>query len=214
MWSFWSPPPFLILFSQILNHLIIAAMPAHVLEAGANVRRRWCRFPLVKGHDVPHVWSSNIGPLFIGLWLFSIFPFFHLFRLVHIFGGGFYTFPHFDQFGRLYLFFPIQFFFFVFIWFPILFCHTQFFTPFSTPVPFFSVMLISFILLAFPSSSFLCIWLLEFAIACCLYLFVPFEEKLDLSTRWVVFFSHYFSLFPPLDVESLSLAFYLFTLFL
>ena len=42
---------------------------------------------------------------------------------------------------------------------------------------------------------------------------VPFEEKLDFSTRWVVF-PPFFSLFPPLDVESLSLAFYLFTLFL
>ena len=37
--------------------------------------RRWCRFPLGKGHDVPHVRSSNSGPLFIGLWLFSVFPF-------------------------------------------------------------------------------------------------------------------------------------------
>ena len=197
MWSFWSPPPFFILFSQIFDHLIIAALPAH-----ANAWRRWCRFPLGKGHDVPHVWSGNIGPLFIGLWLFSIFSF-STFRLVHTFGGGFYTFPHFDQFGRLYLFFPIQIFLSHLVSYT--FCHTQFFTPFSTSVPFFSVMLISFILLAFPSSSFLCIWLLEFAIACCLYLFVPFEEKLDLSTRWVVFFSTMFPLFPP---------FYLFTLFL
>ena len=75
MWSDWSPPPFLILFSHISDHLIIAALPAHVLEAGANVWRRWCRFPLGKGHDVPHVWSGNSCPLFIGLWLFSIFPF-------------------------------------------------------------------------------------------------------------------------------------------
>ena len=59
-------------------------------------------------------------------------------------------------------------------------------------------MLISFILLAFPSSSFVCIWLLEFAIACCLYLFVPFEEKLDFSTRWVVFFFHYFFPVSPI----------------
>ena len=63
------------LFSQISDHLIIAALSAHVLEAGANAWRRWCRFPLGKGHDVPHVRSGNSGPLFIGLWLFSIFPF-------------------------------------------------------------------------------------------------------------------------------------------
>ena len=70
-----SPNLFNSLFSQISDHLIIAALPAHVLEAEANAWRRWSRFPLGMGHDVPHVRCGNSGLLFIGLWLFSIFPF-------------------------------------------------------------------------------------------------------------------------------------------
>ena len=89
--------------------------------------------------------------------------------------------------------------------------HHQFFTPFSTSIPFFSVMLISFILLAFPSSSFLWIWLLEFAIACCIYLICPLWRKAWLFDTLGCIFPPFFSLFPPLDVESLSLAFYLFS---
>ena len=60
------PPP------PILDHLIFSVLPAHVLEVGANAWRRWCRFPLGKGHDVPRVRSGDSGPPFIGLWLFSI----------------------------------------------------------------------------------------------------------------------------------------------
>ena len=59
-------------------------------------------------------------------------------------------------------------------------------------------MLFSFTLRALSSSSFLCIWLLEFAFACCIYLFVPFEEKLDFSARWVVIFFHNFSPVSPI----------------
>ena len=129
--------------------------------------------------------------------------------------GFFFTFLHFDQFGRLYpihlfpilfifIFIFILFFFFLFYFLFLFlnlgfffflsnltcytFCHTQFFTPLSTSAPLLSVMLISFILLAFSSSFFLCILLLEFTIACCLYQIVPFEEKLEFLKHWVFFF--------------------------
>ena len=150
---------------------------------------------------------------FKGLWLFSIFPF-STSSTLYIFLVVFFT--HSSFLTTLAAYTPSTFFPSIFLsdLASYTFCHTQFFTPFSTSIPFFSVMLISFPLLTFSSSSFLCIWLLEFAFACCLYLLVPFEEKLDFSTRWVVIFFHLFSLFPPLDVESLPPAFYLFTLFL
>ena len=69
-------------------------------------------------------------------------------------------------------------FFFCLIWLPVLFAIPSFlffFTLFSTSVP-------------ISSSFFLCVWLLEFAFACCLYLFVPFEEKLYFLTPWVVIY--------------------------
>ena len=98
----------------------------------------------------------------------------------------------FVSFGFLY-FLPYPVFHTFFHFSSLLFCYANFFYP-----------------TCFLFSSFLYIWLLEFVIVCCLYLFVHFEEKLDFSTRWVVnFFPTIFSLFPPLDVESLPLAFYL-----
>ena len=71
----------------------------------------------------------------------------------------------------------------------------------------YRVMIISFILHAFASSFFLCILLFEFAIACCLYQIVPFEEKLDFRHVWLYFFNYFFP--TPLDVESLPPVFYL-----
>ena len=135
MWSYWSPHPFHFLFSQNTDHIIIAALPAHVLEAGANAWRRWCRFPLGKGHDVPHVWSGNSGPLFFRPLAIFNFPF-STSSALYTFLVVFFYIPHFDQFGHLYLFLPIH------ICLSHLasytFCHTQFFTPFSTSVPFSS----------------------------------------------------------------------------
>ena len=101
MWSFWSPPPFLILFSQILNHLIIAAMPAHVLEAGANVKA-WL--------------IDTLGCIFFPLffpcfphWMLSHFPL--LFTYLHCFCDSIASFlihplvPLLNSFSRFFCFY-------------------------------------------------------------------------------------------------------------
>ena len=124
--------------------------------------------------------------------------------------------PHFDQFGHLYLFLPTHIFLSHLASYT--FCHTQFFTPFSTSVPFFSVMLISFIL-SYPTCfpfQFFPVHLAVRICHCLLYLLIcPLWRKAWLfDTLGCNFFPLFFPLFPPLDVESLSLAFYLFTLFL
>ena len=97
--------------------------------------------------------------------------------------------------------FTHPFFFLFLVWFGFLYFvpySVSTFSPWSTS-SLFSVMLISFILLAFSSSFFLCIWLLEFATACCLYQFAPFEEKLDFLTRWVITFSPLFFPISPIE---------------
>ena len=140
------------------------------------------------------------------------FPIIHLFRLVHIFGGGF---LHIPQFWQVWSLIPLPPFThpILIVWFGFLyFCHTQFFTPLSTSAPLLSVMLISLIHLAFSSIFSLCILLLELTLPS-LVVFTklsPFKKRV---TFWQVF-SPFVSLFPPLDVESLPPAFYLFTLFL
>ena len=122
-----------------------------------------------KGHDVPRVSSGDSGPHFIGLWLFQIFPFSLLLPFTHVwlcFSSiltSLATYP-------IYLL-PTPFYSFFFFWSDLVsytFCRTHFFTPLSTSVH-LSVTLISVILLAFSSSFFLYILLLEFAIACCIY---------------------------------------------
>ena len=167
MWSYWSPPPFFnSLFSQISDHLIIAELPAHILEAGAKAWRRWCRFP--QARDM----MSCI--FYIGLWLFSIFPFstssaFHTFLVLFFIHSSILT--SLAVYTSSLLSHP----FFFLIWLPILFD-----TQFSTPFP-FSVMLISFILLAFSSSSFiafhvhLAVKVCHFLLSLSLLPFVPFE---------------------------------------
>ena len=121
--------------------------------------------PPRQGHCVPHVRNGNSGPLFIGLWLFSIFPLstssaLYLFLVVFL---------HILQLCPVWPLKPLPPFTNPFLsdLASYTFFHTQFFTPLSTSAPLLSVTLISSILIAF-SSSFFPVLRLEFAIYCML----------------------------------------------
>ena len=196
MWSYWSPPPFIILFSQISDHLIIAALPAHVLEAGANAWRRYCRFPLDKGHDVPHVWSGNSGPLFIGLWLFSFFFLFPpLPPCTHFWWCFFLHSPILTSLAAYTSFYPSKFFLSHLPSYT--FCHTQFFHTFFH----FSSLLFCYANFFYPTCfpfQFFPVHLAVRVCHCLLYLPHLSPLKKSLTFRHVgLYFSPFFPCFPP-----------------
>ena len=94
--------------------------------------------------------------------------------------------------------------------------HTRFLTPFSSLVPIFSVILISFTPYLLSLPVFFPVHLTIRVCLCMLSLPIcPLWRKAWLfdTLRCNIFFHPCFPLFPPLDVESLPPAFHLFTLF-
>ena len=135
------------------------------------------------------------------------FPLFHFFLLVHIFGGVFNTFLNFDPVWPL---IPLP-----LCTYPIFLsdlasytlCHTQFFTPSSPSAPFFSVMLISFILLASLPAFSCAFGYKSLPLHVVTTYLSPLKKSLTFRHVGLYFFFHFFALFPALDVESIPLLF-------